>query len=148
METLIDRMQITYSEYSYFKELSDIDKLQYMFESYDSKDTMDSSMNLSTFFEYIKSSVIIEHELEHATFNELDNYLDSNQKVDVTIDDTNIMIETNSLTALRHVSYRFVESGYILRRDRLTEKMFQKDKVTKYIRVFRILNHTSCICSN
>lgn len=148
METLIDRMQITYSEYSYFKELSDIDKLQYMFESYDSKDTMDSSINLSTFFEYIKSSVIIEHELEHATFNELDNYLDSNQKVDVTIDDTNIMIETNSLTALRHVSYRFVESGYILRRDRLTEKMFQKDKVTKYIRVFRILNHTSCICSN
>lgn len=148
MEILIDRMQITYSEYSYFKELSDIDKLQYMFETYDSKDTMESSINLSTFFEYIKSSVIIEHELEHATFNELDNYSDSNQKVDVTIDDTNIMIETNSLTALRHVSYRFVESGYILRRDRLTEKMFQKDKVTKYIRVFRILNHTSCICSN
>lgn len=148
METLIDRMQITYSEYSYFKELSDIDKLQYMFETYDSKDTMESSINLNTFFEYIKSSVIIEHELEHATFNELDNYLDSNQKVDVTIDDINIMIETNSLTALRHVSYRFVESGYILRRDRLTEKMFQKDKVTKYIRVFRILNYTSCICSN
>jgi hypothetical protein len=78
----------------------------------------------------------------------LDNYLDSNQKVDVTIDDTNIMIETNSLKALRHVSYRFVESGYILQRDRLTEKMFQKDKLTKYIRVFRILNHTSSICSN
>jgi hypothetical protein len=119
-----------------------------MFESYESKDMPDSYLNLSTFFESIKSSVIIEHTIEHDTFNELDNYLDSNQKVDVTIDDTNIMIETNSLKALRHVSYRFVESGYILQRDRLTEKMFQKDKITKYIRVFRILNHTSSICSN
>ena len=146
MKTLIDHISITYSEYSYFKELSNADKLQYMFESYESKDMTD--LNLSRFFESIKSSVIIDHDIEHDTFNELDNYIDSNQKVDVTIDDTNIMIETNSLKALRHVSYRFVESGYILQRDRLTEKMFQKDKLTKYIRVFRILNHTSSICSN
>jgi hypothetical protein len=118
-----------------------------MFESYESKD-MPTDLNLSTFFESIKSAVIIEHEIEHNTFNELDNYLDANQKVNVTIDDTNIMIETNSLSALRHVSYRFVESGYILQRDRLTEKMFQKDKLTKYIRIFRILNYTSSICSN
>lgn len=147
MKTLIDYMSITYSEYSYFKELSNADKLQYMFESYESKD-MPTDLNLSTFFESIKSAVIIEHEIEHNTFNELDNYLDANQKVNVTIDDTNIMIETNSLSALRHVSYRFVESGYILQRDRLTEKMFQKDKLTKYIRIFRILNYTSSICSN
>jgi len=58
------------------------------------------------------------------------------------------MIETNSLSALRHVSYRFVESGYILQRDRLTEKMFYKNKNTKYLRVFRILNYASSICSN
>jgi hypothetical protein len=148
MKTLIDHIEITYSEYSYFKELSNADKLQYMFESYESKDIPGLDLNLSTFFESIKSAVIIEHNLEHDTFYDLDNYLDSNEKVDVTIDDTNIMIETNSLKALRHVSYRFVESGYILQRDRLTEKMFQKDKITKYIRVFRILNHTSSICSN
>ena len=119
-----------------------------MFESYESKDIPGLDLNLGAFFESIKSAVIIQHEIEHNTFNDLDNYLDSNEKVDVTIDDTNIMIETNSLKALRHVSYRFVESGYILQRDRLTEKMFQKDKITKYIRVFRILNHTSSICSN
>lgn len=147
MKTLIDYMSITYSEYSYFKELSNADKLQYMFELYESKDLISySDLNLSTFFESIKSAVIIENEYE--SFHGSDEYLDPNQKVDVTIDDTNIMIETNSLKALRHVSYRFVESGYILQRDRLTEKMFQKDKITKYIRVFRILNHTSSICSN
>ena len=122
MKTVIDHISITYSEYSYFKELSNADKLQYMFESYESKDIPGLDLNLGAFFESIKSAVII--------------------------DDTNIMIETNSLKALRHVSYRFVESGYILQRDRLTEKMFQKDKITKYIRVFRILNHTSSICSN
>jgi hypothetical protein len=148
MKTLIDLISITYSEYSYFKELSNADKLQYMFESYESKDIPGLDLNLSAFFESIKSAVIIEHEFEHDTFNDLDNYLDANQKVNVTIDDTNIMIETNSLSALRHVSYRFVESGYILQRDRLTEKMFQKDKLTKYIRIFRILNYTSSICSN
>ena len=142
MKTLIDHMDITYSEYAYFKELSNADKLQYMFESYESRGT--SHLNLSTFFESIKSALIQEHD----TYVKSNNYLEDNQKVDVTIDDTNIMIETNSLKALRHVSYRFVESGYILQRDRLTEKMFQKDKITKYIRVFRILNHTSSICSN
>jgi len=115
-----------------------------MFESYESKDMPDSYLNLSTFFESIKSAVIIEHD----TFYESNNYVNSDQKVNVTIDDTNIMIETNSLSALRHVSYRFVESGYVLQRDRLTEKMFQKDKITKYIRVFRILNYASSICSN
>jgi len=144
MKTVIDHISITYSEYSYFKELSNADKLQYMFESYESNDMPDSYLNLSTFFESIKSAVIIEHD----TFYESTNYVNSDQKVDVTIDDTNIMIETNSLSALRHVSYRFVESGYILQRDRLTEKMFQKDKITKYIRVFRILNYASSICSN
>ena len=117
-----------------------------MFESYESKDITHSDLNLGTFFESIKSAIIIDPEYE--TFYGSEDYLDSSQKVDVTIDDTNIMIETNSLKALRHVSYRFVESGYILQRDRLTEKMFQKDKITKYIRVFRILNHTSSICSN
>mgnify|MGYP003651359063 CR=1 FL=1 len=142
MKTLIDHMDITYSEYAYFKELSNADKLQYMFESYESRGT--SHLNLSTFFESIKSALIQEHD----TYVKSNNYLEDNQKVDVTIDDTNILIETNSLKALKHVSYRFVESGYILQRDRLTEKMFYKNKNTKYLRVFRILNYASSICSN
>jgi hypothetical protein len=96
MKTVIDYISITYSEYSYFKELSNADKLQYMFESYESKDMPDMNLNLSTFFESIKSAIIIEHD----TFYESENYIDSDQKVDVTIDDTNIMIETNSLKAL------------------------------------------------
>ena len=60
MKTLIDHMDITYSEYAYFKELSNADKLQYMFESYESRGT--SHLNLSTFFESIKSALIQEHD--------------------------------------------------------------------------------------
>ena len=62
--------------------------------------------------------------------------------VDVMIDDENIMIESNSLRAVRHVIYKFMESGYILRRDIVLEKMFRKDKSTRYIRVFKIINYS------
>jgi hypothetical protein len=68
--------------------------------------------------------------------------------VDVIIDDENIMIESNSLKALRHVKDKFIESGYMLQRDLATEKMFRKDKTTRYIRVFRIINYTSSMCLN
>ena len=58
------------------------------------------------------------------------------------------MIESNSLKAGRHIVYRFVESGYILQRDMKLEKMFKHDKLTKYLRIFLIVNQTSSICVN
>ena len=64
------------------------------------------------------------------------------------IDDDNIMIEANSLRALRDVINRFIESGYILRRDLALEKSFRKDKVTRYMRVFYIVDQITGICSN
>ena len=68
--------------------------------------------------------------------------------IDVTIDDETIMIETDNLKALRTVLWRFVESGYVLRRETNMEKMFKKNKHTKYIRIFQILNRSSSICPN
>ena len=64
------------------------------------------------------------------------------------IDDDNIMIESNSLVALRYIVYKFFESGYILSRDKDMEKMFKKDKVTRYMRIFRIVDQVSTICIN
>ena len=78
-------------------------------------------------------------------FNKL--ALDS-EFVDVMIDDRNIMIESNSLRAVRHVTYKFVESGYILQRDLATEKIFRKDKTTRYIRIFRIISYVNSMCLN
>jgi hypothetical protein len=58
------------------------------------------------------------------------------------------MIEANSLRAIRVVMNNFMQSGYILQRDKQTEKMFSKDKVTKYIRVFNIIDQITGICFN
>ena len=58
------------------------------------------------------------------------------------------MIESNSFRAVRQVTNKFIESGYIIQRDPATEKMFKKDKVTRYIRVFRIIDFITGICLN
>jgi hypothetical protein len=66
----------------------------------------------------------------------------------VMIDDENIMIESNSLRATRHIIYKFMESGYIIQRDKNMEKTFKRDKVTRYLRIFRIINQTDSLCIN
>jgi len=68
--------------------------------------------------------------------------------VDILIDDKRIMIESNSLSAIRKVIRKFMESGYIMSRDLKLEKIFKEDKVTRYMRVFRIINHASCFSYN
>jgi hypothetical protein len=145
MNTLFD-IVINYSEYQYFKTLSNPDKVQFLFQIIQSKQ-LSSKLDLSEFFKYIETDLqdtqesvdlpeIIEHDNPDLEF------------VDVMIDDENIMIESNSLKALRHVKNKFIESGYMLQRDLATEKMFRKDKTTRYIRVFRIINYTSSMCLN
>jgi hypothetical protein len=68
--------------------------------------------------------------------------------VEVLIDDDNIMVESNSIKAIRQIVYRFFESGYILQRDKNMEKMFKRDKITRYLRIFRIIDQVSVICTN
>ena len=55
------------------------------------------------------------------------------------IDEEFIMIESDSLKAIRLVSTRFMEAGYLLRRDKQSEKMFKQDKTTRYLRVYSII---------
>ena len=69
-------------------------------------------------------------------------------QVDVMIDNQNILIESNSLKALRIIRNRFIENGFILLRDEDTEKMFKQDKITRYLRVFRIVRHVDPLCWN
>ena len=48
----------------------------------------------------------------------------------------------------RTIVYKFIESGYILQRDKNMEKAFKRDKITRYMRVFKIIDQISCICTN
>jgi len=148
MKTIFDEIHVGYPEFEYFNQLPKQDQLQYFFDVYEAQQSIQNNEglvpNLKSFFESVHSSLDKEDTESDAAAIESGNV----QRVDVTIDDENIMIESNSLRAVRHVTNKFIESGYIIQRDPATEKMFKKDKVTRYIRVFRIIDFITGICLN
>jgi len=133
---------ISKQEYNYLVTLNAQERLDYLFAIYDAEvKRVITPADLSGFFEAIKDN--LEKQDEDAS-----QIPDNVNRVDVMIDDDNIMIEADSLRAIRIVISRFIESGYILQRDTSLEKSFRKDKVTKYIRVFYIVDQITGICSN
>jgi hypothetical protein len=152
MKSLLANIVITESEWNYIQGISDLDVLKYLFELYEGETKIASNVDLAMFFETIRENIVEYDEQEmsgHEIFDVSDVASDKNAaRVDVMIDNENLMIESDSLKALRLVTYKFVESGYILQRDLLVEKMFRKDKVTKYLRVFRIVDQSTGLCFN
>ena len=156
MKSLFSNVHIGYSEYEYWRSLGDTEKLQYLFELHHMesfRNDYNANINLNKFFETLNDELQsdnfgTEKEPENVNFEAYEFDLDAEDRVDVMIDDSNIMIESNNLKALRAVSYKFVEAGYILRRDVILEKVFKKDKLTKYLRIFRIINQVTDLCSN
>ena len=148
MKTLFDTMQVNYAEYSYFKKLTKSQKIQFLFELYESAEIRDSKgIDLGRVFDMIKESLIdsTQYDERNKQLQELPQDVDY---VEVLIDDDNIMVESNSIRAIRQIVYRFMESGYILRRDKDMEKMFKRDKITRYLRIYRIIDQVSTICTN
>jgi hypothetical protein len=147
METKFEKINISREEYVFFKTLSLQERLNYMFGLYESSAvTTIKAIDLSNFFSAIHTQ-LEEKEKEQETTTKVDETR-SFDRVDVMIDDEIIMIEANSLRALRTVKDRFIEAGYILQRDVEQEKMFRKDKVTKYMRIFYIVDQITGICFN
>ena len=153
MKTIFDKLFVTKAEYSIIKTMDTSERLRWLFDTYDATTMQIKGLDLSAFFtevrdnleQYNRSIDTVNHELN--IINSEPDHEDVDF-VDVMIDDENIMIESNSLRAVRHVIYKFMESGYILRRDIVLEKMFRKDKSTRYIRVFKIINYSSEMCLN
>jgi len=144
MKTVFDVMQVNYAEYSYFKQLKKAERIKFFFELYEAELIRSSGLNLTSFFESLRDQ-FIQQESESVQVSRTDLPEDA---VEVMIDDENIMIESNSLRATRHIIYKFMESGYIIQRDKNMEKTFKRDKVTRYLRIFRIINQTDSICIN
>lgn len=145
MKTVFSHITITYSEYKYYSNLDSDNQVTFLFDAYEAASAA-VKIDLAGFFEDVKQSLI-----EKTTQTENFDYIEDSteiDRVDVMIDEQNIMLESNSLKALRFVSYKFVECGYILRRDLSVEKMFRKDKVTRYLRVFNIINQSTDLCFN
>ena len=153
MKTIFDKIFVTKAEYSIIKTMDTSERLRWLFDTYDATAMQTKGLDLSSFFAEVRDNLdkysATPAATEESTIEELPNTKDANiDFVDVMIDDENIMIESNSLRAVRHVTQKFIESGYMLRRDLATEKMFRKDKTTRYIRVFRIINYTNSMCLN
>ena len=147
MDSLYDKVQVNYSEYEYFKGLNESGKVNFLMQLFDQALVASKGIDLSAFFQgLIDSEPDEEKHIE--TIYESPKYENDPNRVDVLIDENNIMIESNSLRAVRHVTNKFMESGYIIQRDIAIEKMFKKDKVTRYIRVFRIIDFITGICLN
>lgn len=145
MQTKFDELKISKQEYNFFLTLNSQERLDYMFDLYVANPRSVTAMDLGGFFSAIHEQLETEQDYDDVAEFE---FPDGADRVDVMIDDDNIMIESNSLKAVRHVFSKFVESGFILRRDRETEKMFRKDKITRYLRVFCIVDQISGICFN
>lgn len=147
METRFEKINISKQEYMFFLTLPAQERLDYMFGLYDSSAvTTIKSIDLSNFFSAIHSQLEEKEKEQDLASEPIEPR--SFDRVDVMIDDEIIMIEANSLRALRLVKNRFIEAGYILQRDVEQEKMFRKDKVTKYMRIFYIVDQITGICFN
>jgi hypothetical protein len=144
MKTVFDHILVSKFEYNYFAQLDSADQLNYFFDMYDATISPKKHLDLSEFFGSIKDAL----EDNTTLFDREDDIPRDVDRVDVMIDDQNILIESNSLRAIRHISLQFFEAGYLLSRDKDMEKAFKKDKVTRYIRIFKIINQVSSLCLN
>jgi hypothetical protein len=146
MKPIFDLMTVNYAEYSYFKQLPKKERILFFMELYEAAlyRYSNNNLDLGKFFATLKDQIVESTELdtEHVSMPR------GSDHIEVLIDDENLMIESNSLKAVRHIVYKFIESGYILQRDKNMEKAFKRDKITRYMRVFKIIDQISCICTN
>ena len=133
-------------EYDFFNTLPGVEKVQYLFEIFDIEikrnDNGTLINGLSDFFNDITDD--INHGIEFDSYDVGNN----KTRVDVMIDSENIVVESNSLKATRYIAYKFIENGYLLLRDTSAEKIFKKNKVTRYLRVYKIIVQQDSLCYN
>ena len=149
MKKTLEHIKIKDAEFNYFITLSPSDQLTYFFELYEAeKNVQSGNINLKQFFNNIKDALDNKEEDSIEIDLTKNNIPENYSLVDILIDDKRIMIESDSLRAIRKVIRKFMESGYIMSRDYKVEKIFKEDKVTRYMRVFSIINHGSCFSYN
>ncbi len=134
MNNKIKNIHVNYSEYCYFDYLSESEGVDYFFQLFDGQSAK-SKLDLGGFFTQINEEYINEEPLV-----QLKNDIpDHSNRVDIMIDDEYLLIESDSLKSVRIVMTKFMESGYVMSRDKKSETMFKPDKTTRYLRVYTIV---------
>ncbi len=151
MNNIFDNITVRLPELHYFQQLLRKEKIYYFLELYEtsanSQELQTSGLKegLQQFFD----------DLEFESTNELPYYEsydigsdDHYNRVDILVDNENLVIESNSLKAVRSIKDKFLDCGYLLIRDTDVEKVFRVDKITKYVRVYKIIGRTFHLCLN
>ena len=141
MKNQIKNIHVNYSEYCYFDYLSGPEGLNYFFQLFDGQSAQ-TNIDLNGFFTQINNDYIDDDPIVKINTE----IPDQHNRVDIMIDDEYILVESNSLKAIKLVMTRFIESGLILTRNKKSENMFKPDKTTRYLRVFSIIGQTPGIC--
>lgn len=151
MENPINKIYVSPVEYSYIVDLTPIEKFKYLLEKFDIESNKD--LNLTQFFTDLADSYA-EEDIDNLprsrsklSFDEYEESDDAD-RVDVMIDDQHVLIESNSLKNIRVIVKNLFESGYILSRDHGVESMFKTNKVTRYLRVYKITGIVNMMCLN
>ena len=145
MKNKVGDINVNYSEFAYFSRLSEDDRLNYFFQLFEGR-VIKPGLDLKEFFNQLDIDDTNLNATNVSYVHDDDAISDSNNLVDIMLDNEFIMIESNSLKSIRIVITRFMESGYMLSRDLESEKMFKQDKRTRFVRVYQIIDQTTGIC--
>jgi len=151
MNNVFNNITVRLPELHYFQQLLKKEKIYYFLELFETSinakeiQTTGIQEGLQQFFD----------DLETESSNEMPYYesydIGSDEhynRVDILVDNENLVIESNSLKAVRSIKDRFLDCGYLLIRDMDVEKIFRVDKITKYVRVYKIIGRTYHLCLN
>tara|TARA_R110000782_G_scaffold233987_2_gene320187 strand:+ start:962 stop:1405 length:444 start_codon:yes stop_codon:yes gene_type:complete len=147
MKNKVGDINVNYSEFAYFSRLSENDRLNYFFQLFEGE-VVKPGLDLKEFFNQLDSDTTNLTDKTDSYTYDSDDISDSDNLVEIMIDNEFIMIESNSLKSIRIVITRFMESGYMLSRDLESEKIFKQDKRTRFLRVYQIIDQTTGICLN
>ena len=151
MNNIFDNITVRLPELHYFQQLLRKEKIYYFLELYETS-TNSQELQTSGLKEGLQQFF---DDLEFVSTNELPYYEsydigsdDHYNRVDILVDNENLVIESNSLKAVRSIKDKFLDCGYLLIRDTDVEKVFRVDKITKYVRVYKIIGRTFHLCLN
>jgi hypothetical protein len=142
MKSVFDNLNISFSEYAYFSELEPAECVMYLFEIFQVEYLKINGQDLAR---ALKTIFDDDQPLEKVKESKSD---DSELHVDLMIDEQNILVESNSLRAMRMILNKLVEDGYILARNIKVEKLYKTDKLTRYLRAYDIVGMSSSISVN
>ena len=143
MSNYLNDITVLLPEFNFFQQLSSSEKFLYLTEIYELETRKNSDNNIAENLQVFFNDVT---ELQqYDVFNTGGEEFD---KVDVLVDNENLVLESNSLSAVRQIKNRFMDEGYVITRDTEIEKMFKKNKLTRYLRVYKIIGRVFHLCYN